>query len=99
MTPGEFEARIDALAAARADTLGYAGFQEAMGVVGPLKRATLAGRGHVVDVFLYPDGGAGLRIDRRWIPYERCDYSDGGTLLDDAYDRVLAAVEELLDAR
>lgn len=93
MTPGEFEARVDALAASHEDTLGYSGFHEAVGVVGPLRRATLAGAGHVVDVFLYPDGGAGLRLDWRWIAYERVDYATPGILLDDAFDRLLAAVE------
>lgn len=93
MTPGDFEARVDALAAAHADSVGYSGFEEAVGVVGPLRRATLAGNGRVVDVHLYPDGSAGLRLDWRWIAYERVDYADLATLLDDLYDRIAAAVE------
>ncbi|MCU1279129.1 MAG: hypothetical protein JWM53_2675 [bacterium] len=93
MTPIEFEARIAELAARHGDALGYSGFEDAVGIVGPLRRATLAGGGRVVDVYLYPDGGAGLRVDRGWIAYERFDYSDAATLLDDAFDRLAAAVE------
>ncbi len=93
MTPAEFEARLDALAAAHADSVGYSGWEEAVGVVGPLRRATVAGGGHVVDVYLYGSGGAGLRIDWRWIAYEPVDYSTPAALLDDAWDRLLAAVE------
>jgi hypothetical protein len=96
MTPAEFEARVDALATAHADTLGYSGFQEAVGIVGPLRRATLAGQGRVVDVYLYPDGGAGLRIGASWLAYERVDYSSAAVLLEDAFDRVVAAVEQLV---
>lgn len=96
MNPTELEARIDALAAAHADTLGYSGFEDVVGVVGPFRRATLAGGGRVVDVCLYPDGGAGLHIDWRWIAYERVDYSDVAMLLEDAYDRLLVAVESML---
>jgi hypothetical protein len=96
MTPAEFEARIGALAARHQDAVGYSGFEDAIGIVGPLRRATLAGGGRVVDVYLYPDGGAGLRIDRSWIAYERIDYSDGAMLLDDAFDRLSAAVELML---
>ncbi len=93
MTAAEFEARIATLAAAHADVLGYSEFEDAVGVVGPLRRATVAGAGHVVDVYLYPDGGAGLRIDGRWLAYELVDYSNPQTLLEDAYDRAAAAVE------
>ncbi|MGZ3408336.1 MAG: hypothetical protein ACXVAN_17925 [Polyangia bacterium] len=93
MTPAEFEARIGELAARHPDAIGYSGFEDAVGIVGPLRRATLAGGGRVVDVYQYPDGGAGLRVGWSWIAYERVDYSDGGTLLDDAFDRVAAAVE------
>ena len=93
MTPGEFEARLDALAARHPDSVGYSGFEDAVGRVGPFRRATIAGNGRVVDVYLYPDGGAGLRLDWRWLAYERADYSDAATLLDDAFDRLAAAVE------
>lgn len=96
MTPAEFEARIGELAARHADAIGYSGFEDAVGVVGPLRRATLAGGGRVLDVYLYPDGAAGLRVDWRWIAYERVDYSDGAILLDDAFDRVSAAVDLML---
>jgi hypothetical protein len=96
MTPAEFEARIAALAARHPDAIGYSSFEDAVGIVGPLRRATLAGGGRVVDVYLYPDGGAGLRVGRAWIAYELVDYSDGGTLLDDAFDRLTAAVELML---
>jgi hypothetical protein len=96
MTPAEFEARIAELAAGHPDAIGYSDFEDAVGIVGPLRRATLAGGGRVVDVYLYPDGGAGLRVDWRWIAYERIDYSDAATLLDDAFDRLSAAVELML---
>lgn len=96
MTPSELEARVEALALEHADTLGYSGFQEAMGKVGPLRRATLAGGGHVIDVYLFPDGGAGLRLDWRWLAYERVDYASVGILLDDLYDRILTAVEQIV---
>jgi len=99
MTPAEFEQRIADLAARHRDALGYSGFEDAVGIVGPLRRATLAGGGRVLDVYLYPDGGAGLRVDWSWIAYERVDYSDGATLLEDAFDRVSAAVELMLRRR
>jgi hypothetical protein len=100
MTPAEFEARVAALAARHPDALGWSGFEDAVGIVGPLRRATLAGgagtKTDIVDVYLFPDGGAGLRIGTSWIAYERVDYSDGATLLDDAFDRIAAAVELML---
>jgi hypothetical protein len=98
MTPTEFEARVDELAGAHSDTLGYSGFQDAVGIAGPLRRATLAGNRHVVDVYLYADGGAGLRIDWRWLAYELVDYANPEILLEDAYDRLVAAVEQMMTA-
>ena len=97
MTPAEFEAKIAALAAAHPDTLGYSEFHDAVGIAGPLRRATLAGAGHVVDVYLFQDGGAGLRLDWRWIGYELIDYANPGILLDDAFDRLAAAVELIVE--
>src|SRR6185503_7030313 len=97
MTPPELEAKIDALAAAHAEHLGYSGFDEVVGRVGPFRRATLAGGGRVVDICLFPDGGAGLHLDWRWIAYERVDYSSPDILLEDLYDRLMVAVEAMLE--
>ncbi len=99
MTAADLVARVDALAASHRDTLGYSGFHDAVGVVGPLRRATLAGNGHVLDIYLYDDGGAGLRLDWRWLAYERVDYSSDSALLEDLFDRLRAAVEHIVTGR
>lgn len=95
----EFEAAVEALAGEHADVLGWSGWEEAHGVAGPLRRATLAGNGRVIDVYLYADGGAGLRIDWRWLAYNLVDYSSAAMLFDDAWDALAAAVDSLLRAR
>ena len=99
MTLVELESRIEALAAAHPDHLGYSGFEEVVGKVGPFRRATLAGAGHVIDVCLYPDGGAGLHLDWRWIAYQPVDYSSSASLLEDLYERLTVAVEEIVARR
>src|SRR6185312_10837437 len=96
MTIVELEAKIEALAAAHPDHHGYSGFEEVVGKVGPFRRATLAGAGHVIDVCLYPDGGAGLHLDWRWIAYQLVDYSTEASLLEDLYDRLAAEVEQIV---